>query len=156
MESGTRSRSSRPGGEGPPTRTRWPPRPKRIVPRPRTRRSVSRRTCRAREPAARSPLLPRRTCSIQGARTGTTRTERPELETLRGVLAAEVDRDRGQQRPGPPVDRVEQQRLVIADHVRDQPDDKPDKGHAPIVSHPARLGVVTRPAEVARAARRRL
>src|SRR4051794_2699848 len=41
----------------------------------------------------------------------------------------QVDRDREQQEPRPPVDRVETQRLPIADQVEDQPDDEPENCH---------------------------
>ena len=45
------------------------------------------------------------------------------------MLPAEVEGDGRQQRSGPPVHRVERVGLVIADEVRDQPDDEPDEGH---------------------------
>jgi len=46
------------------------------------------------------------------------------------VLPAEVERDAEEQRARPEVDRVERERLVVADQRRDEPDGEPENGHA--------------------------
>src|SRR5438477_7834134 len=46
------------------------------------------------------------------------------------MRAAQVDRDREEQETRPPVDRVERQRLAVADQVADEPDHEPEQSHA--------------------------
>jgi sulfide:quinone oxidoreductase len=45
------------------------------------------------------------------------------------VARSEVDRDREEQRAGPEVDRIERQRLGVADQVPDEPDEEPEQRH---------------------------
>src|SRR5689334_17092612 len=49
----------------------------------------------------------------------------------RDVLPAEVDGDREEQRAGPDVHGIPPQRGLVAERVRDQPDDEPEQRHAP-------------------------
>ena len=46
-------------------------------------------------------------------------------------MTAEVYGDRKDQRADPEVHRIEDERLAVADVVRDQPDDEPDQCHEP-------------------------
>jgi hypothetical protein len=62
-----------------------------------------------------------------GPRSGFGEHELVPLAEVRSVLAAQVERNDQQQRPRPPVHRVDQQWLVVADRVRDEPDDEPEK-----------------------------
>jgi len=45
------------------------------------------------------------------------------------VLPTEVDREGEEQRSGPPVHRVERERLLVSRQVGDQPNDEPKKRH---------------------------
>jgi hypothetical protein len=62
------------------------------------------------------------------------------------VDAGEIDRDREEQKSRPPVDGIEDQGLVVADDVGDQPDDEPDQRHgatlSPSLAKPAAMLVV--------------
>ena len=51
------------------------------------------------------------------------------LAVRRGVLPSEVEGDGEDERPRPPVDGIEEQRLAVADVVQDQPDEEPEHGH---------------------------
>jgi hypothetical protein len=50
------------------------------------------------------------------------------------VGRGEVQRDRQQERPGPPVDGVEDQRLVRVEGIAQEPDHKPKEGHARLLA----------------------
>src|SRR5438046_2808971 len=54
------------------------------------------------------------------------------------VRPAEVDRDRQEQQPRPPVDRVEVERLPVADQIADQPDEEPEQRHGLSLPRPTR------------------
>ena len=54
-------------------------------------------------------------------------------ETRRILLdgnIVDVERHGEEKRSRPPVDRVENERLLVADEIRDQPNDEPDDGHS--------------------------
>ena len=63
------------------------------------------------------------------------------------MASSEVERDGEKQESRPPVDGIEDERLLVADGVPDQPDDEPDEGHsaslcAPLAEPAAVLVVV--------------
>src|SRR5262245_51341 len=52
-----------------------------------------------------------------------------ESAALDHVRLVEVDRGRQEQEAGPPVDWVERDRLLVADQVGNEPDEKPEQSH---------------------------
>src|SRR5688572_1578380 len=54
---------------------------------------------------------------------------RPRRAQARGMLPAEIEREREDQCRRPHVDRIERQRFLAADVVGDEPDDEPDQRH---------------------------
>src|SRR5205809_5266017 len=50
------------------------------------------------------------------------------------VRLVQIERDREEEQPSPPVHGVERERLLVADQVAHEPDEEPEQGHAQSIS----------------------